>query len=602
MGQSSSQPAPPASDMPAGYTREMPTVVNYGKIFQTKTPGRVGIHQSNNWYYRDAMNNGPALLEPPRPYYPLNQSRGTPLSALNRWPEKCDNANIFEFFFEPPASSPYKDFYQFVRQHYQCSCAIVVENSMGMRKISGSGGLTHYNQRLQVVTARHVVEHVANENIFVRFFRYKVGELAGRDCIIESSIDLPVLDKVIASEGVDGCYLTFAEPVDENLFAQHTCLVEGYNTAVMQSLPAGRYALFHFAYGQHLISLGEIKTTKYLHLHDNIRIQAGSGASGAMLLHHVDGSPTKSRGISIYRFRKDGYCDNRLLAYQTFVQARAIDDITAPFRIGIEASDIRQHDFEQAGYEYVDWERYLAGGGVAREESPGLPMYGVLANHSNHHILPIRYLQYLWDYFHLNYDRGNGDEFQIPYARRLREVDSDKIYKEAVDVCRINPGLFSCDKLVAEKTAALFKKRYAKTSKVLDNLCWPLAPSGDNLAWANWNLFKGWNRTIRGGEDPGDKPEPNKPPTFDVNLWGYIDKLKLALLDLSAINSRNRQRNVREEKACSEALRKLQHYVQSSADFQRKVREQGHFIHLYSVADWDKQGHKNGHEIWHVKK
>ena len=603
MGQNSSQPVPLSGDMPGGYAKEQPTRISYGVALLTEKAGLFGAHQTENWFYLDAVGDGSALTEPPRPYHPSLQRRGTPLSLLNQWPKQLNNATLFQFLCEPPAQSPHKDFYDFVKKYYQSSCAIVVQNAAGHRKIVGSGGLIKYSEEYHVVTARHVVEHVANEKIFVRFFRYTIGKKENRSCVFESSIDLPVLKRIVAKNGVDGCYLHIALPVNKVLFSQHTNLVELANANQMQSLASGRYALFHFAYGQHQVSLGEIRTGAYLKLHDNIRIQAGSGASGAMLLHHVDHyANARSVGISVYRFRRDGYCDNRVIAYNSFVSPRALDDVTAPFRVGKAASDITQHNLEQSGYEYVDWARYTAGGGVAREESPDLPMYDVLPNHSNHHILPIRTLQYLWDYFHLNYDRGDGNAFQIPYHRRLAPIVIQNINKNVFNVYHIGPGSPSFDALVESTAKAKFEKLYSAVSAVLDELCWPLDPGRENIAWSHWNLFKGWNSTIRGNNDPGDEVEPHKPVTFDANLWDYVQQVNRHLNELTACNGNNNMQNCEQEKRCHRALRELKNYVQSSENFQRKVKQQGHFIHLYHAADWDKQGHKNGHDVWHVKK
>ena len=488
---------------------------------------------------------------------------GAPLSEDNGWPEKIDNQGIFPYLVRGSSDS----FCAFVQDTYKASCAVIEYTDDNVPLVIGSGGYLN-GKRLGindgvVATARHNFQGRDITRLYVRFYNYKVSKARNPRFlhVEENYIDVPVVATVEATNGLDAGVLLLKK-IPRDLCQSYTSMISptmvGYGDG-FTCMPEGKYALFHFAGGHHLISVGHIYASpRGSWINSNIGIEGGDGASGAMFLQENLG--LEAQGISIYRHVQDYGTgrrpERRGIPFARFREAaRTITDrIAAPYsddpNFVVPVALTPASD----GYEFLRWRDYThigrRHGGVFNH--PADPMYDLADpdNMSNHHIISIDHLIWLWEYF---FD-GRLDEVTASAIRS--SVDKEEIrcaYNQShpVDVGLAFQGKEQqaykdanereIDRLYTQAVKAREKQAlndcYARAQELIEGLTPGGVRDKTQFAWPWWNLFKGPNSRA---DDPahdgtGDYSEKHAPLSFEQGkavLWLAVKALDQSIKDL----------------------------------------------------------------------
>lgn len=458
------------------------------------------------------------------------------------WPS-VHNASIFSYLYEIYQQGEYaSNFAKFVANNYRSSCALVYYDPYkDMPVILGSGGLINNYQT--VATARHVVEGLDISRVFARFHNYSFNKTkSGRPVVLVDYIDVGIRSAQNAEGGLDASWIRLKE-IPSGLSEKYMSRVREAEatwgdesarppgTMTDQTLPTGKYALFHFAYGHHLVSVGDIQAPDTgSWLHSNIGIEAGSGASGAVPLRRIsDGRGqfyTAGYGVSIYRRRiADGFRiqpERRIIPFWNFNQGLGdFDKVTTPYANGkgpnLMVPSFKK--FDDDGYEYLLWQKEF---NKLRERNPGSDVYHCAPGKNCHHIIPNPDLVYLWNYF----------------------VEGDNIFQRK-DWTKFSAIIRSlCPPSIQQNG----KPRLNEKREVLTNF------EKKQFAWAWWNLFKGWSerdddsRNLAWRDSKKDFSERNMPIHFKKDLWEHVKSLYPEIQRLKRI-SLSKKRPVEREKS-----------------------------------------------------
>jgi hypothetical protein len=594
----------------------------------------VGEFTGGKYFYSDqAQSMVPTVSEGAMLSNSMGYSSfGSPLSEGNGWPEKINNQGIFPYLLKERASD---SFCAFVQRTYKTSCAVVEYTEGNVPFVIGSGGYLDgrwlgINEGV-VATARHNFQGRDVTRLYVRFYNYKVSKTENPRLsqVEESYIDVPVIAAIEATNGLDAGILRL-RPIPEELQHKYTKMVppttNGYGDG-FATMPEGKYALFHFAGGHHLISVGHIYTPPIgAWINSNIGIEGGDGASGAMFLQENPGH-LDAHGISIYRHVDDWGAgrrpERRAIPFARFQEtARTITDrIAAPYsddpNFVIPVALTPTSD----GYEFLRWRDYTH---ISRRHGgafnhPADPMYDLADpdNMSNHHIIPIDHLIWLWEYF---FD-GRLDEVTASAIRS--SVDKEEIrcaYNQShpVDVGLAFQGKEQqtykdanereIDILYAQTVTARYQQalndRYARAQELIEGLTPGGVRDKTQFAWLWWNLFKGPNSRA---DDPAhdgtrDYSEKHGPLSFEYSkkeLWSAVKDLDRSIKELKKVSqSSNVALILQAEGEISEFLTRLDNIWET----------QDKRIHPYDLNDWvlvgktpggqftDKEGRENRRE------
>jgi hypothetical protein len=529
---------------------------------------------------------------------------GTPLSeAWSEWPrDTISNKSIFSYLVDSGGTNAFS---RFVRDWYKSSCAIVYYSESGEPKLIGTGGYVDGSSWVGVdrgegvvTTARHNFEGLSVQYLYVRFFDYSVETVEGYPGwlrVRESFIDVPVVGKQIAEGGLDAGILRLLS-ISRGHRRQYTQMItpsiEGYEDD-RRTIPAGQYAMFHFAGTRHLVSVGHVYSPPMgSWLSSDVRIEAGPGASGAVLLQQI-GRSVSSEGISVYR-HTDNFgigvsIQRRIIPYARFTRPGVLDDgITAPYRRNPSFRVIPPLSLEEDGYEFLRWrtERHVSRrtGMDARGRTVSLfghPRHDAYAlddpdTMSNHHIIPIDHLLYLWEYV---------------FDDRLDEDTLSRIGSETAF-------------LFPRASRATFNREYQRRVReeidtrygVMKRLLQSLSPEGREdktwFAWSWWNLFKGPKGTYR-EDDPAkdgsyDFSEKVKPLEFDKRLWSIIKDLDVAIKALIQAS----KSTFGKERDVLVAEGRVQRILAALSEAWAGVREQR--VHPYKKGEWALTGRSAG--------
>ncbi|MCC2667239.1 MAG: hypothetical protein K0S63_1155, partial [Gammaproteobacteria bacterium] len=583
----------------------------------------------------------PTLPQEPQGYSSFSDDGGgASLTGWNDWPSSLSNESIFPFLLDSPSHELPPEFCNFIKRYYKASCAIVNKAVDGSVRIIGSGGLI---SNTMVATARHVFEEIrVPNNLYVRFYHYEVTQIDRNNLNVkEHYLDIPVIRTENASQGFDFgyLYLPLLSPALREKYMQPISVDQG--SRLSPNLNDGTYAIFHFAGGKyHQISLGAIYSPSAgANLQNNMQIQAGSGASGAIVIRKIF-DRIKTAGISIYRIIGNGNVERRVVPFSE--NPWFIDRISAPYRNEFRVSTPRRQG--QNGPEFAVYDPE-----IDRPPAPNYPAYEhppFFEHQSNHHIIPIRDLLYLWDYFFIIEEKM---EYRIREELKRNKVFSQKLssvlknlkkeYKEGEsDVWRNFHGLptleeklgklkksfvQNCskeeDRLTKFWIQSEFEEKFHKFHTLIEDLCYPLiirercqrvqnrqtkivsgfnpdvvrmADSRRKFAWSFWNLFKGWELKYRQDDpkyDGVDKSEKNMPKNFNEELWLAVKNLHAVIQKLRATES--------PVPAIEEEIFQSLSAVKSSWD------RTGHkdAIYGYKRNDWVRVGWKDGHELYRLK-
>lgn len=595
----------------------------------TNKSSSFAYERTNNWYYWENKSNEYSIINESFRAMSTDDSGLAPLTIYNDWPKSLKNANIFPYLLTPNNNAKHKEFYKFVQQWYQTSCAIIYDAPHSPCKIIGTGCLTDLAQKgepdnLIVATARHNFQDIPIERLFVRFFKYDVGIInSNRLKIQESYLDMPIIHVNNAEKGLDAGYLVLPALKNNSLFKQYGKILPINVDSNTQPLSSGNYAMFHFAGAKHQISLGEIEPSMNYNLYDDIVIQAGPGASGAAVIWHSF-NKTEGCGISIYRMIKNNSVERRLIAFNEFSNGPRWggDGIKLPYWKNPSFNIIPTEAFDESGYEFL---RYLseARGLKKRPEHPTNNDFQVAANHSNHHIIPIDDLLYLWDYFHtLDKDTLQGIQKIVAIeAKELYEEKNKAMLKEFKSYPRDeyayrwnnrHKEIQQIEDEVATFKINRFNEMYKEQVKNLyfefHLILYSLLSSYDSkndqanrtwFAWSYWNLFKGWKLDYR-YDDPAKKPQGSdfsekiKPAGYSPRLWKCLKDKPNGLYNQIQELKKLPYSNKHVENAVYGSLKAL-----SNEWSQRRQNEK--IIHPYNSQEWEIMGSDDNHPIYRVK-
>lgn len=516
----------------------------------------------------------PTFSSGARPYNLVsgdNYVQGTLLSELdmwNSWPE-VQNQSIFSFFLEDTS------FGKFVRDYYQSSCAVVYYPSNGDPKIIGTGSyidsIWEGKKEGVVATARHNFSGVSLSQLYVRFFHYNVSQINSHWlCVDEDFLDVPVTNTEIAAGGLDAGILRLL-PIPSKYQAQYTKMlplcVEGRYRDDWATIPAGKYAMFHFAGAEPHISVGHIYPSPGAVLSSEIRIEAGPGASGASVFQQI-GDRITTHGISIYRHMDDwgiGRDTQRtIIPFERFTCPGILDNpIVAPYN-NPDFQVFSPESLEEDGYEFLRVKP------TGREESPNDPLYRVDNHMSNHHIIPMGKLLYLWDYFYTSSELPRDI-----WDSKSRRKGEQSHYNDHVE------------RTYATARDLMFRLIANPTGEPRENR--------DKFAWACWNLFKGWNGDYR-TDDPESNLEETRPQGFLTKQWEHIYNLNSSIEELWKTSQRFDPREIQKsQQNVIVVLREFYSYL-------NKFRpSRVGLIHLFYEPEWEVMGNRQGHRLYRVK-
>ena len=192
--------------------------------------------------------------------------------------------------------------------------------------------------------------------------------------------------------------------------------------------------------------------------------------------------------------------------------------------------------------------------GGCRVEKPTHTAYTVPETFSNHHIIPIEDLLFLWKYLH-NLRFEDCDELRGQahlYAATIASTAEKELRKEML---AFYPDSADRQSLWKTKTSDIYTQRrqnedskyselhrdevsrqYGDFHQMLVILCLPQASTETCFAWSFWNLFQGWSKTYRDDDPsrdlPTDRSEKTRPKSFDPQIWFYLKDEQLGLYTL----------------------------------------------------------------------
>ncbi len=533
----------------------------------------------------------------------------TPISTYNAWPEEVDNASIFPYLNQDQIQE-HPEFSAFIKNWHQSACAIVYKNG-ATHKMIGSGILV---ANTVIATARHNFDNIPCDNLYVRFFHFEVTNTSSPHYLFikERHLDIPVISKNNANYGVDGGYLQIPTLRDISVFNRYAKIIPANFNPIHSALPSGDYAMFHFSGGKPQVSVGTIHASSFgTALHDNAFIQGGPGASGAGVIWKSFNSVT-ALGVSIYRFIHAGNIQRRIIQFPQFTLRVFSDGISDPYRYNPSFMMIPVSALNEDGYEFLRYrlEDYKG----RRVDHANHAEYPVREHHSNHHIIPISDLLYLWDYFNtldsqsdIEVRRLVSTEVQNKKWALQTELQNEinQFYShEREQHFRTGHAQISerLNRFAEERYRVLYGQKVFKKYYVFHWVFASLSPSFQNnanaFAWSFWNLFKGWERRYR-TDDPADGctldfSEKTRPISFSHTLWACIKDDQAGLY-----------RRIQQLKATAtpnEAnLTTMYNCLTTLAQEWEKRRLTERKIHRYRESDWDRMGQKDGHEVYQVQ-
>ena len=233
----------------------------------------------------------------------------------------------------------------FVKSIYKTSCQLIYKSEVKEMAIGTGGFIDDCNQ---VITARHCIDLLPIEHLFVRAYNYDNNEV--------SFIDIPVKGRQDGDHGLDITTL-YVEQTPESLeYCQPVNL--DFSDEV---LSGGHYVVIHFANGEHLVSVGEIEEgTSYDMFFQKIKLQAGNGSSGAFTLWKSLSGEVSAKAISIFRHMETWESPKRhLLNLNKFFQpfdSELVNPIERPYHItqrGYVLPIVRPLNNAESGYEFL---------------------------------------------------------------------------------------------------------------------------------------------------------------------------------------------------------------------------------------------------------
>jgi hypothetical protein len=577
--------------------------------FFTDCQGYFAYEQNDNYYrWQFKPSEVPVVDEGPRAA-PARWSSisWAPVTIYNNWPDKLNNVSIFPYLLPDGMGQPHKELSSFVKEWYQCACAIIYRASSIDSKIVGSGALVEENM---VATARHNFESIPPSNLYIRFFKYLIQKAPDPMFleIRESYLDVPVIKRYIPKSGLDAGYLQIPK-LSEDTFFQYAKVLPLHKEMFNDSIPIGHYAMFHFAGGKPQISIGEIQSSLMgigTPLHNVIALQAGPGASGAAIIRKTF-NEVQGGGISIYRILKDDYVDRRILSFSQIEDSSLgwIDEISAPYRDNPNFYVVPTDALLESGYEFLHWldEAHVnrRGPNGNKFKKPPYDVYKVQdPRHGTHHIIPIDNMVFLWEYFY-NLDRDTiaGIEEQVK--------------EEAVEFGKHHYNKkFNREVKFQELHHAEVERQYGRFHLLLNDLYPSFYDNHEHktlntkngFAWSLWNLFHGWNGSYR-VDDPvalaaelhsRDYSERNRPQGFPIGLWNSIITLNNTLQELIRFCARSHVRNRRLEDTLYNSLAGLRDTWISMRPKKRMS------IHPFNPNEWVLvRGRRDGHELYMLK-
>ena len=568
---------------------------------KTDVDALIAFEQPNNYYrWQIVPQVSDVVDEHPQPSSSSFSNIGAPITVYNNWPEALSNASIFPYLLPSTHAS---NFHAFVRNWYQSACAIVYYPDSGDPKVVGSGSLI--KDRI-VSTARHNIEQIPRDKLFVRFFKYTVEETNDNNFLLirEAYLDIPIIAKTPALEGIDAILLDIPLLENTNIFRQYAKVLPiEMNLFNGDILPDGHYAMFHFSAGKPQISIGNIKTySQGSRLYNEISIQAGPGASGATIIWKGLESIT-GRGLSIYRVIENGSVERRIINFSQFKNPGYTDNISAPYLNG--SFSIPLAALNEDGYEFLRYRLDTHPG--QRVPKPHDDEYSIepYDNHSVHHIIPIADLLFLWDYFHTLDEasrieiRRIANEFASNYRNdKIAKLDNEsRTRKTEIPKIKVKSKEIY-NRKYEELHNKFLSERYACFITILIQLCPKKAQRPDRtwFAWSFWNLFKGWKKDYR-TDDPADGcrldlSEKVRPQNFNPRIWTHLKDPESGLFRKIQLLKRNPELNNQNKANLYSCLNALH-------DEWNRRREKS--IHPYNSAEWQHMGSKDGHKIYRVR-
>lgn len=599
---------------------------------KTVVEGKYAYERQDNWFWwRSDLASAFSIIEEQLRPMP-EESFGAPITIYNDWPEKLSNTSIFPYLIDYSTGKEpqYKDFYNFVKSWYQSSCAIIFSSQDGC-KIIGTGSLV--DDKL-VATARHNFQDIPIENLYIRFFKYDVKAVEnGWLYVKEQYLDMPVTEKYLAEGGLDAGYLKFPALVNSALFASYGKVLPILNSGpTRKPLSEGQYGMFHFAGGKYLqISIGEINLpAQGMALTDNIAIQAGPGASGATVIWQGFGK-VYGVGISIYRINDRGWIDRRLISFSEFNQPSWIDKISAPYHFDPNFCLITTAMLHENSQEFISWHtwsgQYLSS--RDRPTHPDRPQYNLQdpTRHSNHHIIPIADLIYLWTYFHtLDAESKNvlskeiDKDFEPILISQLNALQSeietfypgerkqhwDRRHEEILNSLNDKKKNELASRV--EKELLCRYNEFFKLFMYLLNVPLKVYSPAKNFdayknqfAWSYWNLFQGWSSAYRSDDPKGqeDDSEKNKPLGFNSDIWECLKERQNGLFfqikDLKKVPINRKSDAIQIENSI---LNKIKHLATVWYELPPNNKQR---IHPFDSNEWQKVGQKEGNDVYKLK-
>lgn len=586
---------------------------------ETTKQGLLAYERIDNDYLWPIENHGSAVLaESPQPIMSMPEQTTltySPITVWNDWPEKLSNISIFPWLLPHAENSRHAKFSCFVKSWYQSACAIVYYPQSGDPKIIGSGALVRDGL---VATARHNFENFPQDKLFIRFFYYSVSQVNNHFLRIrEQYLDVPIINRYPGNYGIDAGYLEIAMLCNKTIVTQYSKILPIEKSLFDHTpLSAGHYAMFHFSGGKPQVSIGKIETQNVgMQLHDNISIQAGPGASGAAVIWKGLNT-TLGGGISIYRIIDNGCIRRRIINFSEFYNLGYLDKISAPYYFNANFQIIPSTALNESGYEFLRYrlEDYRG----RRVDHPDNDVYKLVnENHSNHHIIPISDLLYLWDYFHkldaqtirdiIKIVKSECNERLLQGMSRLNKYVLDYYPDSNERAFHLEDGKKELNKKISQfsekRYQELYRENLNKKYAQFYLLFKTLSPnyqnnSSTNFAWSFWNLFKGWKKDYR-TDDPAseyssDFSEKIRPKLFTRTLWHCVknpnDGLYHRIQQLKSTSVPN---------SANEAT--LFNCMHTLANTWSRQTKSGNHPHQYNLEEWEKMGIKNGHDIYRVK-
>ncbi len=267
---------------------------------------------------------------------------------------------------------------------------------------------------------------------------------------------------------------------------------------------------------------------------------------------------------------------------------------------------------------YIKWRPEQQGGPRIEHPEGGEYKLEDKTTHSNHHIIPIADLEYVWDYFYKLEDTVDQT------LKKIAKLNTKKLSKRDENALNSNvkdypiedrkhiwtQGRDSVKQKLGRKTEEEYQKIYALELKsqygeihgLMAALCQPNNNEKTFFVWAWWNLFKGWKKTYR-VDDPSDGvgvhcrdySEKTKPKNFPPNIWICLKNTETGLYQ--CIQNLKRTKFPELKKAENE----LKNSLQALAYEWRKRGEKGQKIHPFIQSEWQKVGERDSHYIYRIK-